>query len=124
MASLSEEERARIQKRMGNRQKSGDGMMGRMGSSGSSNDMAQLWMLDNDGNVTMLPVEKGVSDGVNTQIIPIVDPRGNTPEIRTDMQIITDATGEVVKSEKNNGAKSLLPTSGRMGGGPPRGGGR
>ncbi|MDX1546916.1 MAG: hypothetical protein R3247_08010, partial [Rhodothermales bacterium] len=41
------------------------------GAGGGRADVTMLWMLDEAGQVTMLPVRTGISDGQTTQIIPL-----------------------------------------------------
>lgn len=115
LASLPQEEQDRIRERMANRPAPpAGGMM----QNETDRDIARLWAIDENENLMMIPVRKGVTDGTKTEIIPLSEQRRRmpAPEPKEEMQIISAVNSNDTKvSEKSN--KPLFQMMGRPGGG-------
>lgn len=57
---------------------------GRAGGGGGRRNIATLWYLDGDGELQMMPVRTGVSDGLSTEVMPIQE-----NEIEEGLEIIS-----------------------------------
>ena len=77
-------------------EKRGMGMMG--GGMSGSTDKATLWYFDEKGEISAMPVKKGVTDGKNTEITPL---RGELP---VGTEIIT----KIPKAEKSKKSSNLF----------------
>jgi HlyD family secretion protein len=87
-------------------------------------DMARLWVLDEQGNLGVVPVRKGSTDGIVTEIAGVSSSKGGTQEgmgafampggcvpLREGTQVISAVTQQKTQSASTNG-KSLLPPPG------------
>ena len=91
----------------------GMGQGGGFGQSRSGNgfgNFATLWYLDEKGQLQMMPVRSGTTDGKNTEIMPM---RG---EIKEGMKVIASVDAEPAAQANNRTAVF----GGGFGGGPPR----
>ncbi|MEM8488161.1 MAG: efflux RND transporter periplasmic adaptor subunit, partial [Bacteroidota bacterium] len=70
-------------------------------------DTARLWYIDADGNLAIMPVRTGISDGQSTAI--------QGPELKPGMMIITGVTQSSTQSNTSNPFQTN-----QQGGGPPR----
>ena len=95
---------------------------------GAGRDMARLWVLDEKGKLVVVPVRKGTTDGIVTEIAEVGSSKRGAEEDRgklamfeapvpleEGMRVISGVTSQKTQSTSTNG-KSLLPTPGRPGG--------
>jgi HlyD family secretion protein len=82
----------------------------------AAGDMAQLWYLDDKGNLEMEPVKIGMSDGTRTEIVM-------SRNLREGMKVIKSMAEASSSSSSNKNTRGPfgLPGPPRGGGGPPRG---
>lgn len=118
-ATLPDSVRARIAERRAGR---GEGAREPLGGQGG--DIAQLWFLDEHGQVAMVPVRKGITDGSKTVIAPFGPPPGmgsmdrtgtGRPRIQEGLSVISG----IKKKQKSGGETRSNAAFGAPFGGPP-----
>jgi len=126
-AALPDSVRARMAERRARR---GDGSQGFPGGGrlvGQGGEIGQLWFLDERGELAMVPVRKGMTDGSKTVIAPVgppPGPAGSDVMLRHPGAGITEGLSVIsgTKKKQKNGSesKSNAAFGGPFGGPPPR----
>ncbi|MBN1424574.1 efflux RND transporter periplasmic adaptor subunit [Candidatus Fermentibacteria bacterium] len=128
MSDLPDSLRARFAERRERLGAEAGGFPGRAARGGGVADMAQLWVLDEQGNLAMVPVRKGPTDGAKTVITPLrpQGPPSGELAIMPQPGIVVKEGLSVIsgvkKAQASAQAKSNAAFSQRFGGppGPPR----
>lgn len=104
-----------------NRQKSGEGGGQDVGRTpdegrrhGDTSNRGMLWGLDEAGELVLIPVRTGLSDGSNTQV--------TNPQLETGRQIVAGVSKQAPTTKTNNPFQQNKQEGGRRPPGPPPGG--
>jgi HlyD family secretion protein len=94
----------------------GGGGRGGAGGGGGRRNVAMLWYLDEEGELQMLPVRTGVSDGLATEVMPIQE-----GEIEEGLEIISKVLTPSANPQPTFGGRGGPGGIGGFGGGGGRG---